>query len=337
MKKVLYITNGSKYDISYFLDSFSERDDIILEVAHFWLEKTNYSFIYRVFNKLKIPLDNDNLNKRLLDKIKYFKPDIIFIVKGNSIYPWTLKTIKKNYPNIKIVSFSNDNMSLWSNKSIYYQLGINYYDLVVSINIEAYRKIEEFYKGKVLYIDKSYSKKYHKFLEVQNKQYDCLFIGTYEKERFETMSFLAQNGIKVDIFGGLWNKADISNISKNLTIHFKELVGEDYNYALANSKIVLGFLRKVNLDTQTSRTIEIPASGGFMIMEYTENQDRLFTKDIEMIYFRTKEELLKKIKYYNTHQKEALSILRNARLRCETDGYEYNNRINEILKEIDEL
>jgi spore maturation protein CgeB len=146
------------------------------------------------------------------------------------------------------------------------------------------------------------------------------------------MKYLAENGVKVDIFGNMWNKAKTSDVSKNLTIHFKELVGDNYNHTLANAKVVLGFLRKVNLDTQTSRTFEIPACGGFMIMEYTKNKDRFITEDKQMVYFRTKEELLHKVRYYIQHQSEARTIVKNARLRCETDHYEYNYRIDEILK-----
>ena len=336
LNKLLFISNGSKNEISYFADAYHNRNDLIVEVEYLWTNKRNYNFTYRIFNKLKIPPDVDDINGRLLDKIKSFDPNIIFIVKGNSVYPWILKSIKQEYPDIKLVSFSNDNMCLWSNKSLYYHFGINYYDLVVSINIDLYRRIEEFYSGKVLYIDKSYSKKYHKFLQLENKQYDCLFIGSYEKERFEIMKYLAQSGIKIDVFGNMWDKADVSNISSNLTIHYQELVGNDYNHSLANAKIVLGFLRKVNLDTQTSRTFEIPACGGFMIMEYTENQDRLFAEDKEMVYFRTKEELLNKILYYIKHQDEAQSIVNAARSRCETDGYEYDYRIDTILESIDQ-
>jgi len=203
------------------------------------------------------------------------------------------------------------------------------------MNISSYRKLEKFYYGKVLYIDKSYSKRYHKFIEIDNKKYDCLFIGSYEKERFEIMEYLAGNGVRIDVYGNMWNKANVSNISENLKIHYKELVGNDYNVALANAKVVLGFLRKVNLDTQTSRTFEIPACGGFMIMEYTKNQDRLFAEDKEMIYFRSKEELLNKVKYYIQHQSKAQSIVKRARLRCETDGYEYSNRIDQILRNFD--
>jgi spore maturation protein CgeB len=333
-KKFLLITNNSKYNIDPLVDSFQNTSDLIVKIEYLWLKGRRFTLLYRLFNKIKVVLDLDGVNKRLLSNIKVFNPNIVFIVKGNSIYPWTLKYIKCNYPEIKLVSFSNDNMSIWSNKSIYYHFGINYYDLVVSINIDSYRKIEKFYYGRVLYIDKSYSEIHHKFISVENKDYDCLFIGSYEKERFEIMKYLAENGVRVSIYGNMWSKAKASDVSKNLTIHFKELVGDDYKRTLANAKVVLGFLRKVNLDTQTSRTFEVPACGGFMIMEYTENQDRLFAEDKEMVYFRTKEELLNKVLYYIKHQDEAKSIVNRARLRCETDGYEYGYRINTILEEI---
>ena len=73
---------------------------------------------------------------------------------------------------------------------------------------------------------------------------------------------------------------------KNLKIHFTDVIGDDYRKTICSSKIVLGFLRKVNADTQTSRTFEIPACGGFMLMERTENQQRLFEEGKEAEYFR---------------------------------------------------
>jgi len=338
-QKLLFISNSSPNRINHILDAFKNRDDLIVEELHQYKNNIKRTFFTKVFDKLKLPLDIDNLNQRLLNKIDEFKPDIIFIVKGNVIYPWSLKKIKNKYPNIKLISFSNDNMSLWNNKSLYYHYSINYYDLVISIRIEAYKKIEKFCKTNVIYIDKSYSKKYHTFnyYDDKYKKYDVVFVGSYEKERFETMKYLANKGIKIDIFGAMWNKVKNKQISSNLNIHFKEVVGDKYSETLRSAKIVLGFLRQKNLDTQTSRTFEIPATGAFVIMQWTSNQDRLFKSNQEMVYFKDKEDLFKKIQYYLNNEEERKKIIDNAKLRMEKCGYSYDSRVDYILKKIRRL
>ncbi len=335
-QKILFISNSSPVRISHMLDAFNNRNDLILEEEHLWIDKRKNSFLNKVFDKLKLPLDNDGLNKRILKKVKDYRPDIIFIVKGNNIYPWTLKKIKDINSKIKLVSFSNDNMGLWHNKSLFYHYGINYYDLILSINIEVYKVIENIFKGPILYLDKSYSSKYHYPLKL-DKKYDVLFIGSYEKERYQDLNFLAEQGIKIDIFGAMWNKLDDQKINNNLKIHFQELIGDKYREAISSAKITLGFLRKINFDTQTSRTFEIPACGGFMLMERTENHKRLFTEGEEAAYFSDKDELLRQIKYYLYYPKERNRIANQGRKRCETAGYSYDERINIILEEINKL
>ena len=335
-KKVLFVSNSTADRISFIREGFSQLD--FLEVSQLYLLKDDRtkSLLTRILTKLKIPPDLDRLNHRLVIKVRAENPDIIFIVKGNLIYPSTLKMLKEQHPFIKLVSFSNDNMSLWHNKSLFYHYGVKYYDLLVSINIPAYKDIKDRFSKKIIYVDKSYSPKYH-YYEPLEKKYDVIFIGSYEYERYQDLQYLASKGIKVDVFGNMWDKTKLDRVNKNLTIHYHDLVGDDYRKAICSSKIVLGFLRKINFDTQTSRSFEIPACGSFMLMERTNEHQRLFEEGKEAEYFSSNEELLNKTIYYLKNKVERESIAKNGRLKCESAGYSYAERIKRIISEINKL
>jgi hypothetical protein len=285
-QKLLFVSNSSSEHIYHVLDAFQNRNDLTVKALHQYIKNVNNHFIYKLFIKLKLPFDYDKLNKRLLNQIDIFKPDIIFIVKGNVVYPWTLKFIKKNYPNIKLISWSQDDMYAKHNRSYYYTKGLEYYDLVITQKSYNINELKLLGAKRVLFQNKAFSKKYHKAFVSSNRieyKSDVLFIGFAEKERIESLNYLANNGIKVDIYGSGWGKQNNINLHSNLNIRYFDLVGLEYSKAINYSKITLCFLRKINRDLQTSRTMEIPACNGFMIAERTDEHKELFEEDKEPV------------------------------------------------------
>ena len=57
------------------------------------------------------------------------------------------------------------------------------------------------------------------------------------------------------------------------------------------------FLRKKNRDLHTTRSLEIPSVGTFMIAERTVEHSTLFKEDVEAV-FNNNIELLNKVNYY---------------------------------------
>jgi len=207
--------------------------------------------------------------------------------------------------------------------------------MVFTVDIPDYKNIENFCKKPVFYFDKRADYFTHNPLNIERVsfKYNVLFIGSYEKERFNTLEFLAQNGIQIDIFGNMWDRCK-DNIHQNLTVHYKELVGREYVQAISDAKITLGFLRKINNDTQTSRTFEIPACGGFMLMERTQEHLRVFKEGKEAEFFDNDEELLSKINIYIKDSDKREFIAKKGRERVETSGYFFNNLVDDMISKV---
>lgn len=141
------------------------------------------------------------------------------------------------------------------------------------------------------------------------------------------------HGIKVRVFGGgKWN--DYKNYNSNLIVEGAGLRGEDYCKSLQATRINLCFLRKINFDQQTTRSVEIPACGGFMMAERTAEHLAMFEEGKEAAFFSNNEELLDKCSYYLAHEQERAVIAELGLKRCIASDYSNRGMIRNILKAI---
>ncbi|TMA32607.1 MAG: glycosyltransferase family 1 protein, partial [Deltaproteobacteria bacterium] len=105
----------------------------------------------------------------------------------------------------------------------------------------------------------------------------------------------------------------------------------DYPRVLSATQINLGFLRKMNRDLQTTRSIEIPACRAFMLAERTSEHLGLFEEGKEAEFFGSFEELLAKCRYYLARDLERRRIADAGHRRCHA-GYTTTHRVIEILE-----
>ena len=157
---------------------------------------------------------------------------------------------------------------------------------------------------------------------------DVGFVGWPEGARERSMRFLARHGVDVRVWGPWprWKSA------RNFRVEGRPLWGDEYATALSAFRINLGFLRRVNRDRQTTRSIEIPACGGFLLAERTDEHLRLFREDVEAVFFSNDAELLEKARHYLAHEDERSRIAAAGRRRCLEDGYAYDARLTFILR-----
>jgi spore maturation protein CgeB len=149
------------------------------------------------------------------------------------------------------------------------------------------------------------------------------------------MLYLARNGVRVRIWGTRWESWSRRHREPNLLIEGCALVGEEYVKAICASKIALCFLRKMNRDQQTSRTMEIPACATLMLAERTTEHQRLFEEGCEAEFFSSPQELLQKVNYYLGHDPEREAIAVAGRRRCIQSGYSHHERLEYMFSVIE--
>ncbi len=287
----------------------------------------------KIIFKLNFYPEYNNENKQIIKCVLKTDYDIIFIEKGLSIKAKTLQRVKSILPKCKIISYTLDDMMNPNNNSIQYKKAIQFYDFNFTNKKYNVQELEELGAKNVYYFKNSYCSKVHRPISLtdEEKKYygsDVSFIGTYEEQRKEALKFLADAGIRIKVWG--WGKK-YEFIYKNIEFMSKHVYGDEYPKVVCASKINLCFLRKANRDTETTRSVELPACGGFMLAERTKEHAELFVEKNEAEFFDSNEELLQKVKYYLENEPERKKIAQNGYNKCITAKYNYKNQLLKII------
>jgi hypothetical protein len=285
--------------------------------------------------------DIPKANEKIINKVRSKHYDLLWIDKGITIYKNTLRQVKELAPDIIIVGYSPDLMTVKHNQSKQFIESLPFYDIYVTTKSYAVGEMYRMGCKKIIHIGNAFQEDLHYPREVTPETYERLagevgFIGDWEKERAMSIIYLVNNGINVRVWGGgKW--LSYKNKYPTLRIEEKGLYSEEYCESLSAFKINLCFLRKINLDQQTTRSVEIPACQGFMLAERTSEHLALFEENKEAAYFSSNKELLDKCHYYLLHEAERIQVAKNGRERCVNSGYSNKDRINYIINQIGSL
>lgn len=337
--KILYVCSEDKATTKQRLLALADIN-VELKIIYNYLLNEKISIFKRIFRSISLRLgfypERNNENMQIIKQTSLNQFDILFIEKGLSIRPSTLKKVKLCQPNIKIVSYLLDDLKNWTSNSWYYRRSLNLFDFHFSMNFWNVEELKKKGVKNVYHFFNSYSIHVHQPIKVNEEEKafygsDVTFLGSYEKNRAEYIKYIAENGIKIKIWG--WGKsAESSDLTHpNILFTDKYVFDDEYAKVVCSSKINLCFLRKINRDTQTTRSIEIPACGGFMLAERTEHHQQLFEENKEAGYFESKEEMLDKINYYLKHEQEREIIATNGLLRCMESDYSYHAQLRFII------
>lgn len=272
---------------------------------------------------------------RLLNFIKQKNITHVLVIKGSYILPQTIEEIKKK--GITIVNFNPDNPfnTVKASSNFNIREGIQHYNYYFSWSKEICKQINQFTNSTIaIYLPFAVDKDLIQFMpdfNNQNYTYQISFGANADKERIAQIKTLINQDESIAkdlfIFGSGW--------SKFKEINSKEIKGAAYFKTIAKSKINLNFLRNQNKGAHNLRTFEIPACGGFMLHEYSEEAMEIFKPDIHAVYFKTMEDCIDKIKYYREKDYERIEIAKAGYYEAIKFENSYEARTKQILQCID--
>jgi hypothetical protein len=259
--------------------------------------------------------------------------DLLWVDKGLLLAPRLLAEFRSRNPGARLIHYSPDDMFNPANQTARYLAGIGEYDLHVTTKSYNVAELRAAGARDVLFVDNAFDPAAHRPMVLTAQEQARFasgagFIGAAEPDRERQMRILAGAGVPVSVWGSGWKQR---MGGPALDLRGGDLLGDDYARAICATRVNLGFLRKVNRDLQTTRSVEIPACGGFLLAERTEEHLRLFREGVEAEFFSSPDELVRKARHYLGHEDERARIARAGRERCLRDGYDNRTMVRRVL------
>jgi len=177
-----------------------------------------------------------------------------------------------------------------------------------------------------LFPDKSYSER-----DLGAYDADVMFAGDGDQDRVPYIAALTAAGLRVAVYGSYWERfAETRQIARG------RIAVTDLPKAIMGARIALCLVRRGNRDGHCMRTFEVPAAGGCMLTENTEEHREIFGQEGErVLYFRTVDEMIAKAKWLLEDATERTRLAAAARAHIRTHSNTYEQRLISILDSID--
>ena len=161
---------------------------------------------------------------------------------------------------------------------------------------------------------------------------DVAFVGHFEPDgRDDMLASLIQSGYKVKLWGSKGWQSSKNTLIKEFFPTVEPALGEAYAKAICGAKVSLAFLSKLNRDTYTRRCFEIPAMGGLLLAERTEDLLKLFAEDEEACFFEGEDELLDKVSWLLNNPLERARIAKAGQAKVWSGNHHVSGRALEFL------
>jgi len=301
----------------------------------------------RILRRMLIPTIQYEWNKRLIHESIVFKPDLIYITDGHMLYPETILQLQQH--DIPIMCFYHD-VHWRDRKYSRFDRSVHLFNLVVTTRCWHEQEFKDAGAKNVMVVRFGYHPQTHHPISVEKHiklkySSDVCFIGTKELQRVKDLEYMLHKNITYDfkLWGGLWDSLPTSSPILRYW-QGTPVFDEEIPIIYALNKVALHWvgwdpdgnneqLRKG--DQHNSRTFQIPAcNGAMMLAQRTEEHRSFFEEDKEAVFFDTPDELLEKLAYWLApeHDQERVKVAQAAYDRCLKEDYSYVPVVKRFLE-----
>lgn len=307
-------------------------------MASFW-QKALFSIldnnrIKRYFSKQGLMFHqylNEKMNEHLINKANFFKPDIILIIKGESIYPETIKKIRKDNT-CTISSWLIDRPVPYKSPP-YVKETLSLLDYIFTFDSYYIDQLKNLGVQHVYHLPLACSPSIHKKVKLSSEELDyygsdVAFSGSVQPLRQKMLEYI--NGFDTKVWG-----PGFKNVKKeNMRIVGGVITNKEVVKIYNASKISLNVNHPQSIYGTNTRTYEALGSGAFILNDFKKEISELFEIGKEIICYKRIEELNDLISYYLKNPNIRQEIAAKGQKRV-YDEHTYYHRIKKLLSVID--
>ena len=312
--KILHITNfNERHNGRLFYNTGRRINNGFVRLKHSVLTLSDRDIVsyYRSIRDID---GSKTLNKKLIEVISNYLPDLIVLGHADLIKRNTLEFVRKNYPNIKIAQWFLDRMdSNWKNNKNRFLDKINFVDCSFCTTSPDILKLPK--KSKIFYIPNPADESFEDLKVYENKHFknDVFFAmshgvhrGNLKKGKFDKREEFIEKlikktpNIKYDLYG-------LKNIQPIWADNFKD--------ALSKSKMGLNLSQGKSIKYYSSdRITQLVANGILTFIDKKTKLDKFFTNN-EVVFYTSLDDLAKKILKYSNNTSERIKIAKRGKLK----------------------
>ncbi|MBI4894341.1 MAG: glycosyltransferase [Candidatus Aenigmarchaeota archaeon] len=305
-----------------------------------------------------------NPDTLLKSEVKKFKPDLVLVVKGESILNETIEWIRKE-TGAAVVNMAPDDPQLFNALSKHVAPAYDYVFTASTDSVKSYHDIGV----KAEWIGYACEPSVHRTMKVSAEDRkvlgsDICFAGSCYPERVVLLSALRDYDLKIwgsrwtrqnammktffrlmkmDEYRGSFNFGDSARTVMTTDIWKKctgrGAYGNDLLKAFNSSKIIINIHHVLMRDGGTQgnlRVFEATGCGSFLLNDLPKGIEKMFKLDREIVCFRDGKDMADKADYYLNNPEERDKIAARGQRRAYGE-HTYMHRTRQILKTVKKI